>query len=464
MAASLRHPLSWLVWLAMAIIYLPLLPAGAMLLAPAFSVVNWQRLLNDPQLPQAAIATLVSTLIATLGALFIALSLVALFWPGKRWRRLSTRLPWLLAVPHVAFASSALLLFAEGGLFYQVCTVCSPPYDRYGIGLGLTLAVKESAFVLWAIYAVLPEKRLAPQKIVLQTFGYGRFQTLNWLLLPAIAPVLGAVMLAVLAWSLSVVDVAIVLGPGNPPTLAVLAWQWLSQGDVQQQAKGTLLCGFLPACGILCAAVLLMLAQRDDVGPVSTSLSFGLLSSLVALIVIFLWLEWGPQRGAPWVWLPLALPALPLVTGQYAIALHLGLDGHYAAVLWSHLLWVLPWMLLVLQPAWQRLDPRLILTARTLGWRRAKIFCLLKCPLLVRPALLAFATGFSVSMAQYMPTLWLGAGRFATLTTETVALSSGGSIPVLANRALGLLLVTGTVFGLASLFSRLAGRYRQGLR
>ncbi len=164
------------------------------------------------------------------------------------------------------------------------------------------------------------------------------------------------------------------------------------------------------------------------------------------------------------MWSPLALPALPLVTGQYFIALRLGLDGHFAAVLWSHLLWVLPWMLLVLQPAWRRIDPRLILTARTLGWRRAKIFLLLKCPLLVRPALLAFAIGFSVSMAQYMPTLWLGAGRFATLTTETVALSSGGSIPVLANRALGLLLVTGTVFGLAALLSRLAGRYRQGLR
>ncbi len=207
-----------------------------------------------------------------------------------------------------------------------------------------------------------------------------------------------------------------------------------------------------------------MLAQRDDAGPVGTSLSFGLLSSLIALVVSVLWLEWGPQRGTAWVWLPLALPALPLVTGQYMIALHLRLDGHYAAVLWSHLLWVLPWMLLVLQPAWRRIDPRLILTARTLGWRRAKIFCLLKCPLLVRPALLAFATGFSVSMAQYMPTLWLGAGRFTTLTTETVALSSGGSIPVLANRALGLLLVTGVVFGLAALLSRLASRFRQGLR
>ncbi|PCL83955.1 hypothetical protein CPT12_28320, partial [Klebsiella pneumoniae] len=35
-------------------------------------------------------------------------------------------------------------------------------------------------------------------------------------------------------------DVALVLGPGNPPTLAVLAWQWLSQGDELQQAKGAL--------------------------------------------------------------------------------------------------------------------------------------------------------------------------------------------------------------------------------
>lgn len=119
MAASLLHPLNGLVWLAMAVIYLPILPAGAMLLAPAFSLTNWQRLLNDPQLPQAAVATLVSTLIATLGALFIALLLVSLLWPGKRWRRLTTRLPWLLAIPHVAFATGALLLFARADCFIR---------------------------------------------------------------------------------------------------------------------------------------------------------------------------------------------------------------------------------------------------------------------------------------------------------------------------------------------------------
>ena len=59
-------------------------------------------------------------------------------------------------------------------------------------------------------------------------------------LLPSVAPALAMAMLALVAWSLSVVDVAILLGPGNPPTLAVISWQWLTQGDIDQQTKGAL--------------------------------------------------------------------------------------------------------------------------------------------------------------------------------------------------------------------------------
>lgn len=50
MASPLRNPLSGLVWAAMAVIYLPLLPASGMLLAPAFSLSNWATLFADPQL------------------------------------------------------------------------------------------------------------------------------------------------------------------------------------------------------------------------------------------------------------------------------------------------------------------------------------------------------------------------------------------------------------------------------
>jgi putative thiamine transport system permease protein len=40
--------------------------------------------------------------------------------------------------------------------------------------------------------------------------------------------------------------------------------------------------------------------------------------------------------------------------------------------------------------------------------------------------LAALAVGFAVSVAQYLPTLFVGAGRFNTVTTEAVTLASGG--------------------------------------
>lgn len=511
MVTPLRYALTLLAWLVMAAVYAPLLPAGYLLLKPAFSLTHWLTLFADPQLPQALLATVISTIVAAAGALAIALTIVVAVWPGEGWRTLSKRLPWLLAIPHVAFASAALLLFAEGGLFWRALPFLSVPMDRYGIGLGVTLAIKESAFVLWVLSVLLSEKRLAQHILVLDSLGYPRRQALGWLILPAIAPGLGAVMLAVVAWTLSAVDVAIILGPGNPPTLAVLSWQWLSQGDSAQHIKGMLasllllllpgafaLAGYLfwrgwrrtipdisgqrarqasplggktlsfalPLAGGLCTGILAVVATHAtlDVGALTTSLLTGVIASVLALFMLLLWLEWGPTRGHRWVWLPLLLPALPLVVGQYALALRLEQDGRYSTLIWGHLLWVVPWMLFVLKPAWQRIDPRLLLIAQTLGWSPVRIFCVVKCPLMLRPALAALAVGFSVSIAQYMPTLWLGAGRFPTLTTEAVALSSGGSTGILAAQALWQLLLPLLVFMLTAGVSTWVGQTRQGLR
>lgn len=237
MATPLRYALIFLLWAMVAVIYAPLIPAALTLISPALSLTHWQALFADPQLPQALLATLVSTTIAAVGALLIALLVIVALWPGPKWQRMCARLPWLLAIPHVAFATSALLLFADGGLLYDYFPYFTPPMDRFGIGLGLTLAVKESAFLLWILAAVLSEKWLLQQVIVLDSLGYSRWQCLNWLLLPSVAPALAMAMLAIVAWSLSVVDVAIILGPGNPPTLAVISWQWLTQGDIDQDRK-----------------------------------------------------------------------------------------------------------------------------------------------------------------------------------------------------------------------------------
>ncbi|EMT6784167.1 ABC transporter permease subunit [Klebsiella variicola] len=483
MAAPLRYPLILLAWGTMAAIYLPLLPAAGELVGAARSPAHWRALFADPQLGQALAATLVSTLLSVGGALLIALTVVAALWPSLRWRRLASRLPLLLAVPHLALATAALLLFAEGGWIWQWLPLLTPPVDRYGIGLGLTMALKESAFVLWVIYGLLGEKRLADQATALKSLGYGRWQCLRWL----------------------------VLGPGNPPTLAVLAWQWLSQGDDLQQAKGALaslllmtilgglalvawggwriqrqyqpnlrgirhphphalpgrlLAALLPLSGLLGALLLAGLArsappQMDALG---NSLGLALAACALGAAVCLLWLACGPTRGDGWVWLPLVLPALPLAAGQYRLALYAWLDGEWWTVLWGHLLWVVPWMLFILRPAWRQRDPRMAVIARTLGWGPTRIFWLLTLPSLTRPLLTALAVGFSVSIAQYLPTLWLGAGRIPTLTSQAVALSSGGEVQTLAAQALWQLLLPAVCFTLTALLAWLAGRYRRGLR
>jgi putative thiamine transport system permease protein len=180
--------------------------------------------------------------------------------------------------------------------------------------------------------------------------------------------------------------------------------------------------------------------------------------------VIILWLEGGNPRFDLWLALPLFLPALPLVAGQYRMLLILQQDGGWPGVIWSHLLWVVPYMLLVARPAWQQIDPRLVITARTFGWSSWKIVCLVKLPLLARPLLAALAVGFSVSIAQYLPTLYAGAGRFTTVTTQTVALSSGGDPQQQAIQALLQMLLPFIMFIITLQVGRLLGRFRQGLR
>ncbi len=79
----------------------------------------------------------------------------AALWPSARWRRLASRLPLLLAVPHLARRRRRCCCSPKAAGSGSGCRFLTPPVDRYGIGLGLTMALKESAFVLWVIYGLL---------------------------------------------------------------------------------------------------------------------------------------------------------------------------------------------------------------------------------------------------------------------------------------------------------------------
>lgn len=73
------------------------------------------------------------------------------------------------------------------------------------------------------------------------------------------------------------------------------------------------------------------------------------------------------------------------------------------------------------------------------------------------------AVGFAVSIAQYLPTLFAGGGRFVTVTTEAVALSSGGSRQTLAVQALLQIILPLSAFFIAALIPVWLTRNRKGL-
>lgn len=164
------------------------------------------------------------------------------------------------------------------------------------------------------------------------------------------------------------------------------------------------------------------------------------------------------------VFLPLLLPQIGFLFGLQMLFLVAGLSGTFPAVLLAHLVFVLPYAVLSLSDPWVRLDPRYAKAAASIGASRMRIFWQIRLPLLLRPVLVTFAVAAAVSVGQYLPTLMIGAGRIVTVTTESVALASGGNRPVAALYALLQLLIPLAGFVIAALVPALLHRNRAAMR
>jgi len=123
---------------------------------------------------------------------------------------------------------------------------------------------------------------------------------------------------------------------------------------------------------------------------------------------------------------PLILPQVSFLFGAQVLLVTVGLDGHWAGLIWAHLLFVLPYIFLSLSEPYRALDPRYARTATCLGLSPWRVFLRVRLPMLLKPILIAAAVGFAVSIGEYLPTVFAGAGRLTTLTTEAVALAGGG--------------------------------------
>ena len=158
--------------------------------------------------------------------------------------------------------------------------------------------------------------------------------------------------------------------------------------------------------------------------------------------------HWDP-RAAPAVFATLLIPGVLLSGGLYQAALHTGLDGHVAGLWVAHSLHAAPYALIALAPAYRSHDPRYAQTAQALGHGTASYLLRVKWPMLLGPIAAAGAVGFAVSVTQYLPTQFVGAGRHATLTTEALTLAAGGQRNLAAAFALLQALVPAAMFAAA---------------
>ncbi len=222
--------------LAPAFGYLPALGGDRLTLAPV------RDLLGSPGLGASVRLTLTTGLAAT--ALSLAVTVLILAgWQGTRaFRALERLLSPLLSVPHAAAAFGLAFLIAPSGWIARLLSPWATGWERppdllivqdpMGLALVLGLVAKEVPFLLLMSLAALPQARAAERLTLARALGYGRVT--GWLktVLPAVYAQVRLPVYAVLAFSLSVVDVAIVLGPSTPPTLAVQTVRWMSDPDL----------------------------------------------------------------------------------------------------------------------------------------------------------------------------------------------------------------------------------------
>ncbi|USE36023.1 ABC transporter permease [Endozoicomonas sp. SCSIO W0465] len=159
----------------------------------------------------------------------------------------------MMAVPHVALAFGIIFVLMPSGLLARLVAIFAgwsfPPdwqmvQDPYGISLVLLLVIKETPFLIVMMAASVVQLPVAETLRLGGTLGYQ--SGVIWLKLigPQLYPMIRLPVYTVLAFSVSVVDIALVIGPANPPTFAVQILQWIYDPDLSKSllaASGSVL-------------------------------------------------------------------------------------------------------------------------------------------------------------------------------------------------------------------------------
>lgn len=174
----------------------------------------------------------------------VVVTLVSAGWQGTPVFRLVERaLAPLLSVPHAAAAFGIAFLIAPSGWISRAFSPWVtgwkvPPdvlilQDPAALSMILGLVTKEVPFLFLMTLAALGQTDSFRSNMTFSALGYGRVSGWMKTIFPRVYAQIRLPVYGVLAYSMSVVDVAIILGPNTPPTLSVQIVRWMSDPDLE---------------------------------------------------------------------------------------------------------------------------------------------------------------------------------------------------------------------------------------
>jgi putative thiamine transport system permease protein len=508
--------------------------------------------LAEPGIWMSAFLSIFTGLSATAISLAIAAAVIGAGGGTRAFAWLTRLISPLLAVPHAAAAFGFLFLFSPSGFLSRLV---SPeltgwtrppdvliPNDTWGLSLIAGLVLKEVPFLLLMALAARGQVKMAESRQLIASFGYGRLAGFMLGIWPQLYRRMRLPVFAVLAFSVSVVDVAAILGPTNPAALGMRLVGWMNDPDLSMRfaaSAGAVLLVIATLASVLiwlgleqlggmllrsqsgsgrrrardgmaqtlalCAAGLVALfnlaglallalwsiaglwqfpdalpsgltliswmAARPQLGgPLGTSLITALLASILSLVLVVLVLLRASHTGREMkagqflLYAPLIVPQASFLFGLQLLVLGSSISVSLPLLIFSHLIFVLPYVFLSLSDPWRGFDARYEHVAFGLGRSRWDVFWKVRLAVLLRPVLTALAVGFAVSIGLYLPTVLIGAGRLPTIATEAVALASGGTRRVIGVYAFLQTLLPFVMFLIAAAVPALLFRGRRAMR
>ncbi len=222
---------------------LPLALSLLLLLPGLFDFEGFSALLAHPQFWGAVRVTVFTGLLSTALALTLAIAIVM-----EAGRKVLAQSTAFMALPHLALALGVGFLVAPTGILARLLIGGAEPptwplvHDPLGIGLIAVLVLKETPFLVWALASQLQDDelrlRFQQEMRVARSLGHGPRSAFLKIILPQLLSRNVWPLVAVFSYGMTVVDMALVIGPTQPPSLAQLLWVDLNDGETQTNARG----------------------------------------------------------------------------------------------------------------------------------------------------------------------------------------------------------------------------------